>query len=110
MALSTITSDGGSWTTPVHFEHGPKLELYFVSQRESKHVANILNDARVSVAIYHPDAMADGSNMGLQIKGTAKVVSGDAWMRFEITPEEVWCYDSRVSGSSNKIDLTKLNI
>jgi hypothetical protein len=35
----------------------------------------------------------------LQIKGVAELVSdqpdADGWLRFKITPDEVWCFDSR---------------
>ena len=85
MALSTV-GEGGSWTCPVHYDFGPKLELYFQSQKDTKHVANILKDARVSVAIYNPEALPDGGHMGLQIKGSAKLVSKGQWLRFEIIP------------------------
>jgi len=53
MALSTIGADG-SWTTPVQYSYSPKLELSFVSTMDTKHVANILKDSRVFVAVYGP--------------------------------------------------------
>ncbi len=52
LALSTLGPDG-PWTSPVQFRFN--LELFFLSMREAKHVQNITQDARVSVAIYsHP--------------------------------------------------------
>jgi general stress protein 26 len=109
MALSTIGNDG-SWTCPVHYTHGSKLELYFQSLKDTKHVANILNDPRVSVAIYHPDALPDGSHLGLQLKGTTKLVSEEKWLRFEITPDEAWYFNSKSSSPREKIDLAKLKL
>ncbi len=109
MALSTIGHDG-SWTSPVQYSHGPKLQLYFLSKRDSKHVANILKDERVSLAIYHPEALPTGGHIGLQIKGTAKLVSEGEWLRFEITPTEAWYFNSKNSPSKEKIDLTKLKL
>jgi nitroimidazol reductase NimA-like FMN-containing flavoprotein (pyridoxamine 5'-phosphate oxidase superfamily) len=54
MALSTLGPDG-PWTSPVQFRFNDKLELFFLSMLEAKHVQNIMEDARVSVAIYsHP--------------------------------------------------------
>src|SRR6187455_1906759 len=116
MALSTI-GDDGSWTSPVQYRHGPKLELYFESMNETKHVANIRNDPRVSVAIYWPGEFRGGGNLGLQIRGTAEELTRDdngpsaesgAWHTFKITPDEVWCFDSRVSPERQKIELAEL--
>ena len=66
MALSTI-GDDDSWTSPVQYRHGPKLELYFESMEDTKHVANIRRDPRVSVAIYWPEELPGGGNLGLQM-------------------------------------------
>jgi nitroimidazol reductase NimA-like FMN-containing flavoprotein (pyridoxamine 5'-phosphate oxidase superfamily) len=51
MALSTMGPDG-SWTTPVQYRHDNRLNLYFMSLPDAKHVLNIRTDPRVSVAIY----------------------------------------------------------
>jgi len=114
MALGTM-GDDGSWVSPVEYEHDEKLVLYFLSMMDTKHVANILRDYRVSVAIYsHPGP--PGGNMGLQIRGRAKHLAAESegeggWQRFQITPAEVWCFDSRVFGTSRqRVDLTHLRI
>ena len=52
MAVSTIGPDG-PWTSPVLYRHNDKLELFFMSQADTKHGANIKRDARVAVAIYN---------------------------------------------------------
>jgi general stress protein 26 len=109
MALSTIGEDG-SWTSPVQYSYGPKLELFFLSLKNSKHVGNILKNPRVSLAIYHPEALPGGGHVGLQIKGTIKLVSEDEWMRFEIFPDEVWYFDSSVSSEREKVSLDELNL
>lgn len=102
MALSTIGTDG-SWTCPVHYQYNEELELFFMSQPDMKHVENIHADPRVSVAIFTPSS-SDGEKLGLQIKGTATDLGPDdthtEWHNFKITPEEVWCLDSRVSQGS----------
>jgi general stress protein 26 len=107
MALSTVGSDG-SWTSPVQYTHDEKLNLFFLSKPDAKHVANILQDPQVSLAIYHPErlpASGDGS-LGLQIKGTARKIAEEGeWHRFKITPDEVWCFDSRVSLKRQRIQL-----
>ena len=112
MALSTIGADG-SWTTPVQYSYSPKLELSFVSMMDTKHVANILKDSRVSVAIYSPVQFPGGGSLGLQIKGEAKLLSRDddkGWHTFTITPEEVWCFDSRTSRKRERIDVTGVKL
>ena len=118
MALSTIDDDG-SWTSPVQYRHGPKLELYLESMKDTKHVANIRKDSRVSVAIYWPAEFFGGGNLGLQIRGTAEEVTGEdhlrpteseGWHTFKITPDEVWCFNSRVSPTRHKIELAELAV
>jgi general stress protein 26 len=118
MALSTI-GDDGSWTSPVQYRYGPKLELYFESMNETKHVENIRNDPRVSVAIYWPEEFPGGGNLGLQIRGTAEELPAEdndpsaesaLWHTFKVTPDEVWCFDSRASRERQKIELAELTI
>jgi len=104
MALSTLGPDG-PWTSPVQFRFNDKLELFFLSMLQAKHVQNIMQDARVSVAIYsHPGP--PGGNLGLQIKGRAEhqreESAPDGWQSFRIIPEEVWCFDSRVFGHERR--------
>ena len=113
MALSTMGPDG-SWTTPVQYRYNEKLELSFVSLTDAKHVANILGDSRVSAAIYHPEQFAGGGSLGLQLRGRARLVSAgdvnEGWHTFTITPDEVWCFDSRVSQKRQRIDLAILTL
>jgi general stress protein 26 len=117
MALSTV-GDDGSWTSPVQYPHGPKLELYFESMEDTKHVANIRENPHVSVAIYRPAEFPGGGNLGLQIRGTAEEVTSEGsqptraggWHTFKITPDEVWCFDSRVSPKRQKIELAGLTV
>lgn len=112
MSLSTV-GDDGSWTSPVQYAYNPSMELSFLSKMDTKHVANILKDPRVSLAIYKPEPFPEGHNLGLQIIGIAKHVSEgkndpDGWQKFVITPKEVWCFDSRISDQRKKIDLKTL--
>jgi len=112
MALSTLGADG-SWTSPVEYTYSPKLELSFLSMIDTRHVANLLADSRVSLAIYNPEPLPGGGSLGLQVKGRARLASRagkDGWHTFTITPDEVWCFDSRISRKRHKIDLAKLKI
>jgi len=127
MAISTIGEDG-TWTNPVEYYHSEKFDLYFVSLMDAKHVQNILNDNRISVAIFKTERFSDGEVLGLQLRGTAKHLTeqneiGEAirvrggkkpsgeWNFFKITPTEVWCFDSRVFGEKReKVDLANLSL
>lgn len=113
MALSTIGKDG-SWTSPVHYNYDAKLTLFFLSMPDTKHVKNILQDPRVSVAIYKDVAFPDGGNLGLQIKGVAEDITeqhdADGWHHFKIIPEEAYIFDSRIKREREKVDLNELNL
>jgi len=109
MALSTVGEDG-SWISPVRFSYTYKLELSFMSMPDTKHVQNILRYPRVSVAIYSFPG-PPGGNVGLQVKGTARLVDGedgDGWQHFTITPSEVWLFDSRITRERQRVDLSDL--
>jgi general stress protein 26 len=104
MALSTVGSDG-PWTAPVQFHYNEKLELFFLSMPDTRHVRNILSDPRVSVAIYsHPGP--PGGNLGLQISGAAQHLTEESaaggWQSFKIIPQEIWCFDSRAFGTERR--------
>ena len=126
MAISTI-DDKGSWTNPVQYGYSERLDLFFVSMMDSKHVQNILKDARVSAAIFKTERFPDGDVLGLQLKGTATHVTDPAeikdairyygstpdegWQFFKVVTEELWCFDSRVFGEKReRVDLTGLSL
>lgn len=113
MALSTVDENGNSWTAPLQYSYNSKLELSFVSMMDTKHVQNILKHPQVSVAIYHPEAVSGGGHIGLQIAGTAKAASSKSdggWHTFTIVPDEVWCFNSKISHEREKVDLRELNL
>jgi hypothetical protein len=70
LALSTLGPDG-PWTSPVQFRFN--LELFFLSMREAKHVQNITQDARVSVAIYSYPVLPD---LGIWVTGVFPATTG----------------------------------
>jgi general stress protein 26 len=112
MALATLDEDGGSWTSPVQFQHDAGLRLFFASLPEARHVRNIERDSRVSAAIYsYPGP--PGGNLGLQVRGVARAAPGtqsDGWAQFEITVEEAWLFDSRNDRQRHPIDLEHLRL
>src|SRR3954453_3558092 len=92
MALSTVDADGGSWTSPVQYQHDDQLNLYFSSLPGVRHADNIMRDDRVPVAIYSVPG-PPGGNLGLQLRGRAELLGdpgsdGSGWQRFKITPDE----------------------
>jgi len=112
IALATLDEDGGSWTSPVQFQHDATLHLSFASQPDARHVRNIQRDPRVSAAIYsYPGP--PGGNLGLQIKGTAKPsgaapgMEPDGWQHFKISPDEAWIFDSRIDRQRHPVDLPR---
>jgi len=112
MALSTVGPDG-SWTSPVQYHADDQLNLFFMSMPNARHVANIKHNPHVSLAIYSFPG-PPGGNLGLQIKGTAEHLAEQStpgsWQQFKITPEEAWCFDSRITRERQRIDLQHLEI
>jgi hypothetical protein len=111
MALSTIDADGGSWSSPVQFQHDRQLRITFLSLPGARHVANIERDPRVSAAIYSFPG-PPGGNLGLQLRGTAERDGGpaDGWQRFVITIEELWYFDSRADRARHRVDISDLKL
>jgi uncharacterized protein YhbP (UPF0306 family) len=128
MAISTVGEDG-SWTNPVQYGYSEKLNLYFVSMMDAKHVQNLLKDPRVSAAIYKTERFPGpaGDVLGLQLKGTAKHLTdlteineaircyggrpSDPWNFFKITLTELWCFDSRIFGERReRVNLETISV
>lgn len=141
MAISTV-GEVGSWTNPVQFGYDTKLNLYFKSMPHSRHMQYLATDPRISIAIYSTQRFEDREVLGLQLRGTGKVLTerseveeacrnyygrdprkidyrtkidehlGDsAWKFVKITPEEAWCFDSRVFGEKRvQIPLSDVSI
>lgn len=128
MAISTVGEDG-SWTNPVQYGFSEKLDLYFVSMLDAKHSRNILEDPRISAAIFKTERFSgpEGDVLGLQLKGTARHLTDQSeleeaarcygsrpeeiWHFFKISIEELWCFDSRIFGERRvRVDLGSLSL
>lgn len=73
MAISTV-GEVGSWTNPVQFGYDSKLNLYFVSMPNSRHMQNLMKDPRISVAIFKTERFPGTREvMGLQLRGTTQI-------------------------------------
>ncbi len=49
--IATV-DERGVWANPVYFAWDSVFNLYFISQPHVRHMQNIKNDPRISVAIY----------------------------------------------------------
>ena len=62
----------GVWANPVYFAYDEKFNLYFISQLHTRHMQNLKNDPRVSVAIYKTEQKGDV--IGTYIEGKGKIL------------------------------------
>jgi uncharacterized protein YhbP (UPF0306 family) len=75
MSLATI-DDGGPWVSDVIYVHREPLEIFWMSDSNTRHSQAIHKDTRVAATITIGDGKG-GTNIGLQISGTAEKVEGD---------------------------------
>ncbi len=74
-ALATHGKDG-VWTAPVVFAYDRDFNLYFVSNPKSRHMRNISQNRKVSVAVYSTKQKITGPKVGVQLEGYAEWVKG----------------------------------
>ena len=79
LTLAT-SSDGKPWAATVFFASDADLNLYFVSDHRTRHGRDMEQNARV-VATVNPDCDNWHDVRGLQIDGTASIVTGLARAR-----------------------------
>lgn len=74
--IATIATNGqkGLWSTPVYFTFDDDLNIYFVSNRSTRHVANITSNPTVAVSVFHPVTSEDDPQVGVQMRGIAAEV------------------------------------
>ena len=65
----------GVWANPVYFSWDQKGNLYFTSMLKTQHMQNIKSSPDVSFAIFKTEPDANGDVKGLQIKGSAEILS-----------------------------------
>ena len=69
--LSTCSSDGYPWVSPVFFAYDEHFSIYWASAVASKHSQNIYhNNGRVAIAIFNSNVL-EGTGEGLYFYGTA---------------------------------------
>ena len=73
--LSTCSTDGYPWVSPVFFAYDEHFSIYWASAVASKHSQNIYcNLGRVAIAIFNSSAL-EGTGSGLYFYGTASELS-----------------------------------
>ena len=111
----------GVWANPVYFAYDEKFNLYFISQMNSRHMQNLKNNPRISVAIYK--TKQKGDVLGTYIEGEAKIILEDkkevqkafdvyygragkgpdvqgyinnpTWIYVRVVPEAIYYFDTR---------------
>ncbi|HEY9878744.1 MAG TPA: pyridoxamine 5'-phosphate oxidase family protein [Leptolyngbyaceae cyanobacterium] len=69
--LSTCSSEGFPWASPVFFAHDQAWNLYWSSATVSQHSQNLYrNQGRTAIAIYST-SVDEGKGQGLYLSGTA---------------------------------------
>jgi len=73
----TLATSGaeGSWASPLAYTIEPDLSLIFFSSLDSVHARNIVEDRRVSGAIFDSHQPSDTAD-GIQFRGTASTIMG----------------------------------
>jgi nitroimidazol reductase NimA-like FMN-containing flavoprotein (pyridoxamine 5'-phosphate oxidase superfamily) len=119
MTIATASSDGLPWISPVFFAYDAAYNLYWTSDRNSRHSTLIRGNPRIAIAIFDSSAV-EGDGTGVYIEARAmelvepkeiaqaisvlgsriqdeefkingpEAVTGDvAWRIYMATPEEV---------------------
>jgi nitroimidazol reductase NimA-like FMN-containing flavoprotein (pyridoxamine 5'-phosphate oxidase superfamily) len=69
MTLSTASSDGRPWISPVFFSYDNQFNLYWVSNKNSRHSILIRQNPQVAIVIFNSQA-ADGEIDAVYIEAT----------------------------------------
>lgn len=68
----------GVWVNPVYFAYDSNYNFYFISQPQSRHMKNMLENPQVSLAIYSTAQHTQGDVAGIQLAGKARILSDEA--------------------------------
>lgn len=71
--LATVDKNG-VWSNPVYFAWDENLNLYFISQPNSRHMKNLEKDSRVAISIYSTAQSTFGDMTGIQLDGNAYIL------------------------------------
>ena len=136
-SLSTCSTDGFPWISPVFFAHDDDWNIYWASTTAAKHSQNIChNSGRVAVAVYN-SSVAEGTGEGLYFYGSASEVKPEDTERvmhllfkraeknlnrvpkdylgssprriYQFVPQEAWITGDRLSIENQLVD-TKIKM
>ena len=71
LAILATRGNDSVWATPVYFSYDDDFNIYFISPRSTRHMQDIKEDARVSIAIITPASTSGTSQVGVQVEGEA---------------------------------------
>jgi general stress protein 26 len=75
-SLATVNPDGQSHICHVYFAHSPTLELYFLSDPESRHCTNLKTNSSMAVSVFDSTQRWGGRDRGIALYGTCRATSG----------------------------------
>lgn len=117
----------GVWANPVYFAWDDKFNLYFISQKHSRHMRNLKKDPRISVSVYKTEQKGDVA--GTYIEGKAEIledleekinanniyygrkgsieqnepfIDDPDWWFVKITPEQISYFNSKIFGEERQ--------
>ncbi len=98
----------GSWSATVYFVYDDNFNIYFVLNRSTRHLQDVLQDNRVGFSAFTPHEKSNGANIGVQMSGIVipvpqeevekiyeqrmkKITGNQAWMpeQFEVLRMEM---------------------
>lgn len=73
--LGTHSAPRGTWCATVFFTFDEDFNIYFVSQRTTRHMTDIFSDNRVSFSTFMPISKSKGAHIEVQLDGIALPVN-----------------------------------
>jgi len=71
-SLATVNPDGGSQICHVYFAYSPTLELYFLSDPESRHCTNLRTNSSMAVSVFDSTQRWGGKDRGIALYGMCR--------------------------------------
>ncbi|TMI08306.1 pyridoxamine 5'-phosphate oxidase family protein [Candidatus Bathyarchaeota archaeon] len=75
-SLATVNPDGRSHICHVYFAYSPTLELYFLSDPESRHCTNLETNSSMAVSVFDSTQRWGGMDRGISLYGTCGATYG----------------------------------
>lgn len=99
--MSMATVEVKPWVVALRYSIDKNYIFYFVSKRDTKHVAHILKNTSTACAIFDSH-QADGTGQGIQMDGQTFLVEGKELEKVvkEIWPGKLNEYTKNFSGNS----------